>query len=202
MLNYHFSVPKRTMSFKIFYPRKRGLILKIFAFFTFVGFISLWFKSDHENNNFDSEEREKNSINFKAKSAEPIGGNAAQMAKPDDQIIHINEIPDHKPVKDLPPDKNILAQPNMLNPNRINKVPIKIKSVKHNDIEERMRAEKMFAEDEKKIVPGLGELGKGVRLTGEEAKLAEEVQKKEAFNLILSDKISLNRSVPDSRDPL
>ncbi|KAG8229526.1 hypothetical protein J437_LFUL004932 [Ladona fulva] len=62
--------------------------------------------------------------------------------------------------------------------------------------------ESIIAEDEKKIVPGLGEIGSPVHLYGEEAKLAEKMIKTEAFNVIVSDKISLTRSVPDSRDPL
>ncbi|XP_046388816.1 polypeptide N-acetylgalactosaminyltransferase 1 isoform X2 [Ischnura elegans] len=62
--------------------------------------------------------------------------------------------------------------------------------------------ENFIADTESKIIPGLGDDGVAVHLEGEEAKLAEKVMKKEAFNIILSDKISLTRSVPDSRDPL
>ncbi|QQP35687.1 Polypeptide N-acetylgalactosaminyltransferase, partial [Caligus rogercresseyi] len=40
-----------------------------------------------------------------------------------------------------------------------------------------------------------------VELSGEEAALAEEIIQKEAFNRIASDKISVHRSVPDTRDP-
>jgi hypothetical protein len=48
-----------------------------------------------------------------------------------------------------------------------------------------------FAADEQKIVPGLGEQGQPVTLTGEEATLATELMKKEAFNIIASDKVRL-----------
>lgn len=46
-----------------------------------------------------------------------------------------------------------------------------------------------------------GENGVGVVLKGEEQELSEKLFKKEAFNIIASDKISLQRSVPDVRDP-
>jgi len=57
-----------------------------------------------------------------------------------------------------------------------------------------------FARDLAKIVPGLGEGGEPVVLTGHDADRAEAVLKKEAFNLIVSDKISYTRKVPDTRD--
>jgi polypeptide N-acetylgalactosaminyltransferase len=58
-----------------------------------------------------------------------------------------------------------------------------------------------FAADDAKIVPGLGEFGEPVKLSGEEEVLAKAVMEKEAFNLVASDKISLHRTVPDTRDP-
>ena len=57
-----------------------------------------------------------------------------------------------------------------------------------------------FAEDEAKIVPGLGEMGEPVILGGREASLGENIMKTEAFNLVVSDKISYTREVPDTRD--
>nr|XP_022307338.1 probable N-acetylgalactosaminyltransferase 9 isoform X2 [Crassostrea virginica] len=47
---------------------------------------------------------------------------------------------------------------------------------------------------------GLGEKGRAVTLEGEEKKLADSLFKKEAFNIIASDKIALDRSIPDVRD--
>jgi polypeptide N-acetylgalactosaminyltransferase len=47
---------------------------------------------------------------------------------------------------------------------------------------------------------GLGEKGRAVILEGEEKALADSLFKKEAFNIIASDKISLERSIPDVRD--
>ena len=47
-----------------------------------------------------------------------------------------------------------------------------------------------FLADENKIVPGLGEMGQPVTLTGHEADMAAELMKKEAFNIIASDKVT------------
>ena len=58
-----------------------------------------------------------------------------------------------------------------------------------------------FLDDEAKIVPGAGENGAAVQLEGAEAIEAETRMASEAFNIIASDKISLHRTVPDTRDP-
>ena len=47
---------------------------------------------------------------------------------------------------------------------------------------------------------GPGEKGAGVHLEGEEKELGEKLYEKEAFNIVASDKISLERSVKDVRD--
>ena len=57
-----------------------------------------------------------------------------------------------------------------------------------------------FAADDAKIVPGLGEMGEPVVLQGREGEMGESVMKTEAFNLVVSDKISYTRQVPDTRD--
>ncbi|XP_054267609.1 polypeptide N-acetylgalactosaminyltransferase 1-like [Macrosteles quadrilineatus] len=62
--------------------------------------------------------------------------------------------------------------------------------------------EAMIRKDLAKVVPGLGYNGAAVEFSGEEAKLAEEIMKKEAFNLLASDKVSYNRTVADARHPL
>lgn len=59
-----------------------------------------------------------------------------------------------------------------------------------------------IAADLKKIQYGLGADGKAVRLVGTEQQEADEIMKKEAFNLLISDRISYNRTLPDVRDPL
>ncbi|XP_048755192.2 probable N-acetylgalactosaminyltransferase 9 isoform X2 [Ostrea edulis] len=58
-------------------------------------------------------------------------------------------------------------------------------------------AEYHVAEDKRE---GAGERGKAVLLEGEEKTLADSLFKKEAFNIIASDKIALDRSIPDVRD--
>jgi len=57
-----------------------------------------------------------------------------------------------------------------------------------------------FAEDLARQVGGLGEGGEPVVLEGHEAEMADNIKKTEAFNLVVSDKISYVRSVPDTRD--
>lgn len=52
-----------------------------------------------------------------------------------------------------------------------------------------------------KVTPGLGEGGVPVHLSPKEQALADEVFNSAAFNVYLSDRISLNRSVPDPRNP-
>lgn len=52
-----------------------------------------------------------------------------------------------------------------------------------------------------KVTPGLGEGGVPVHLPPKEQALADEVFNSAAFNVYLSDRISLNRSVPDPRNP-
>ena len=47
---------------------------------------------------------------------------------------------------------------------------------------------------------GPGENGLAVVLEGEEKKLADSLFEKEAFNIIASDKIALDRSIVDKRD--
>ncbi|XP_076349040.1 polypeptide N-acetylgalactosaminyltransferase 1-like [Tachypleus tridentatus] len=53
-----------------------------------------------------------------------------------------------------------------------------------------------------KITSGLGERGKPVILSQKEQALAEELFRSNGFNVYISDRISLNRSIPDARHPL
>ncbi|KAG8298902.1 hypothetical protein J6590_002871 [Homalodisca vitripennis] len=62
--------------------------------------------------------------------------------------------------------------------------------------------EAMIRRDLANIVPGLGDNGTAVKLSGEEAKLAQQVMRKEAINLVASNKVSYNRTVVDNRHPL
>lgn len=58
-----------------------------------------------------------------------------------------------------------------------------------------------IALDEKNIVQSYGAGGAGVVLTGKDKELLPDILKKEAFNLIGSNKMPFNRSLPDVRDP-
>ncbi|PRD36889.1 UNVERIFIED_CONTAM: hypothetical protein NCL1_07192 [Trichonephila clavipes] len=52
-----------------------------------------------------------------------------------------------------------------------------------------------------RVTPGLGENGEPVILPKDEQILADKLFNEAAFNVYLSDRISPNRSVPDSRNP-
>ena len=48
---------------------------------------------------------------------------------------------------------------------------------------------------------GVGENGEPVILNVDDQKLADELFEKEAFNIVASDKVALDRSIPDDRLP-
>ncbi|KAK8404121.1 hypothetical protein O3P69_000290 [Scylla paramamosain] len=185
------------MGVKLLHPRRRSLIFKMLMFCTFLGFVGLWYKNDEPGIDTPAEleprkDSQQDSVNH--------------IQDPDKAKFHGHtDKPDHLPGPILEVSNRIeqgeaagIPAPVLQNiqPHKPPNLP------SPQDAAERMRAEMWFQEDERKVVRGLGEGGKMVKLSGEEGKLAEEVMKKEAFNLILSDKISVNRSVPDSRDPL
>ncbi|KAK4329648.1 hypothetical protein Pmani_000001 [Petrolisthes manimaculis] len=179
------------------------------AFCTFLGFVGLWFKNDEPE--IDSSEMGLRKDGHKDGPNHIVGGldksrtnhPVAQVAEPDgqdhnNQIIHVNDEADRLPLPHLPPNPQPFQPPQQNQQQRAG--PPRLPS--NEDVREKMKAERWFQEDDMKVVPGLGEGGKAVRLTGEDGRRAQEIIKKEAFNLIASDKISLNRSVPDSRDSL
>lgn len=61
--------------------------------------------------------------------------------------------------------------------------------------------EKQIREDLAKQVPGLGDDGRAVLLEGDEKIRGDEIYKKIALNEVLSEKLSYNRTTPDSRLP-
>ncbi|XP_063985602.1 polypeptide N-acetylgalactosaminyltransferase 1 [Diachasmimorpha longicaudata] len=56
-------------------------------------------------------------------------------------------------------------------------------------------------EYEAQIIPGLGDRGRPATLYGKEKLQAQRVLEKKALNVLLSDRISLSRTLPDIRDP-
>ncbi|KAG8197446.1 hypothetical protein JTE90_014928 [Oedothorax gibbosus] len=58
-----------------------------------------------------------------------------------------------------------------------------------------------FSIPQLKVTPGLGERGVPVILPKHEQELADKVFNEAAFNVYLSDRITPNRSIPDSRNP-
>lgn len=191
------------MGVKLLYPRRRSLIFKMLMFCTFLGFVGLWYKN--EDPEIDSPP------DLMPRKDQQDGPNhipdpdRTKFHRPADQIDHQADpiLPINNRIEQVPGEAAgipapILQQQNFQPPH--DNKPANLPSPE--DAAERMKAEMWFLEDERKVVKGLGEGGKMVKLSGQEGRTAEEVMKKEAFNLILSDKISVNRSVPDSRDPL
>ena len=52
-----------------------------------------------------------------------------------------------------------------------------------------------------RLIPGLGEKGEKDKVPEYQISVAAEIAKKDAFNRLLSDMISPNRTVPDTREP-
>ena len=65
----------------------------------------------------------------------------------------------------------------------------------------KFRQERYLRYQNRGKVNGPGEYGGAVKLTAEEQKEANRIFDKEAFNLIASDKVALDRSIRDTRDP-
>lgn len=184
----------------LLHPRRRGILMRLLALITFIGFVCLWLKSDL---NTDKSHDGGRSIREVPGHVELFRGNFVQAeaaalleggGTPGNSKLLVERARDsvEKPVEKMihvmPPPVHLQAAGQVAGA-----------SV---NLEEKSRALAMFAADDLRVVPGLGEMGKAVHLSGPEAALADEIIKVEAFNRILSDKISLNRSVPDSRDPL
>ena len=68
-----------------------------------------------------------------------------------------------------------------------------------NDISE-YRRDRFIRYQSRRSIYAPGENGAGVRLSKEEQDKADSLFEKEAFNIVASDKISLERSVKDTRD--
>ncbi|XP_021962988.1 polypeptide N-acetylgalactosaminyltransferase 13 [Folsomia candida] len=70
-----------------------------------------------------------------------------------------------------------------------------IRLVLHNDYDEEIK------DDLSRVKVGLGERGEKAAVPSYQEDVAKEIMKKEAFNRLLSEMISPNRSTPDTREP-
>uniref|UniRef100_A0A6A7GAY1 Polypeptide N-acetylgalactosaminyltransferase n=2 Tax=Hirondellea gigas TaxID=1518452 RepID=A0A6A7GAY1_9CRUS len=181
----------------ILHPRRRGLYFRALCLVTFVGFMCLWLKSDSTDKGEADiagrlvREVHKNSINDKVKNNPQPG-----IEAPVPGIISNNKLPNEQ-------DQILNHNINDINLSpQFNSKPIKSEHRFEEEDQEWKKAMALFAVDERMVVQGLGDMGRAVHLSGADAVAVEEVMKVEAFNKILSDKISVNRSVPDSRDQL
>ncbi|XP_013771905.1 polypeptide N-acetylgalactosaminyltransferase 1-like [Limulus polyphemus] len=70
------------------------------------------------------------------------------------------------------------------------------------NVKPKVKVEKVYDDGIMKVIPGLGEQGRPVFLNESEQTLADDLFRSAAFNIYLSDRISLNRSLPDARHPM
>jgi len=126
-----------------------------------------------------------------------------------DALLLSNTLGDENPFLNIQKEKLIPAKPRRRKQNNLNGVNIPNEQTVEWDAvggadlfrsQEISGVHNEFAEDDAKIVPGLGEMGEPVMLEGREGQMGESVMKTEAFNLVVSDKISYTRQVPDTRD--
>lgn len=121
----------------------------------------------------------------------------AEPAINDGGLEKFNEIQKHiiQGLEVTPPKVVVVKQPKIENKQEKEVPPKPIKGPANKyDLE--------IAADIRKIESDLGADGKAVKLFGSELQEAEEIMKKEAFNLFVSDRISYNRTLPDVRDSL
>ncbi|KAL7647433.1 UNVERIFIED_CONTAM: hypothetical protein RMT77_001029 [Armadillidium vulgare] len=172
------------MVLKHLHPRRKTFLIRILAIVAFLCFVGLWFKSDNvpEGSSLHSEDYAERNVD----SLSNLG------------VVKFGK--DEKPLDEPPRHQLVERASDVKGENDGRELTKHLPT--NEDLIERMRAERIIGKDERKVVPGLGEGGQPVKITGVEKRSVEEIMKKEAFNLFASDKISLNRTVPDTRDIL
>ena len=124
----------------------------------------------------------------------------AYKKKKDDNIL------DHQPIR----NKNYNAQRNDLIPQSSHIKPTKVDPKLGGIVDKSVRLPVIFGGlkqlnmapqyELEGMIETYGVNGSPVELSGEDQRLAEEIIRKEAFNVFISDRISLHRNVPDTRD--
>lgn len=104
-------------------------------------------------------------------------------------------------------DKELAARKRVLSENKDEFLEPVLKEVKFEEID--LNAQRVMPtndydveieDDIKRIKPGLGEKGNKATVPSYQKPVADNIMKKEAFNRLLSEMISPNRSVPDTRE--
>ena len=182
------------MVLKFFRGRRKIITFIKFAFLLLLAFLIVaWVSESHPQAQSQSQPKEVLPVDEDAlKNLQEIQNEIIRKASNNE-----DEGQDAEPVEEES-NKDIIEKPKETIKEESKKIVIeKPKSKQHHlnsyDLQ--------FVEDESKVVSGLGENGAGIKLYGKELKEVEEIMKKEAFNLITSDKMSYNRSLPDVRDP-
>lgn len=160
---------------KIFRPRKRTwTLLKFALLFVIACAFVIWYRVGSQESSIN--EHPGNQIGNKVLDQHGLD----QLKEIQDQII--NEANNGKVKLDEKKKVEEAVHP--------------VAPPKHIEKEDSSIYDKQIAEDEGKLEKQLGRGGKAVRLSGKEQTEAEEIMKKEAFNLLVSDRIPYNRSLP------
>lgn len=173
----------------VFRPRRRTTtLLKLGLIFIFIFFVIIWIKGQLVSYDSSAEKFDPQAL----KDEQIVFEKPAKVEHKDERNPQHNE------------EQEIVVAPVVRKPQEPSK---KVENavigplVTHRD-EDDNRYDKEIKEAEAKIIPSLGAGGKGVELSSDESKLVEIIMKKEAFNIISSDKMSYNRSLPDVRSRL
>lgn len=190
--------------------RRRFFLLKLLAVFCFVMTLLLWSKSQvkPEGGNTNSIEGFEKLVG---------GGDPStrfhREANKSPPISHQNSAenqvgarPDVMPSFDQEKEAEIRRK--VLEENMDEFLEPVLRDVKYTEIDLNAKKVAIFddydeeiVDDLKRVKPGLGEKGEKANVPSYQKAVADNIMKKEAFNRLLSEMISPNRSVPDTREP-
>lgn len=185
--------------------RRRFFLLKLLAVFCFVMTLLLWSKSSQLK-----PEGGGNSI----EGADKLVGDPSphfnrDLNKSPHQNSAENQVgpkPDVQPSFDVEKEAEIRRK--VLEENMDEFLEPVLRDVKYTEIDLNAKKASSFddydeeiVDDIKRVKAGLGEKGEKANVPSYQKAVADSIMKKEAFNRLLSEMISPNRSVPDTREP-
>ena len=89
MLNYHLHLPTK-MGFKqLLYPRRRGFVIKIIGFCTFLCLVCLWVKSDSSDSSLDNADVRPRHVNHIPAALEKTQGPPVAQVAPQPGLGHV-----------------------------------------------------------------------------------------------------------------
>lgn len=151
-----------------------------------------------------------------AKPGRDLGNSIDSLKAPEEHVIHpvnpvldkVNEITQKNKWEHFDSSKLDEARRNVLAENTDEFLDPVLRDVKYTEVDLNGRREVVLddydeeiVDDLKRVKPGLGEKGEKATVPSYQKSVADNIMKKEAFNRLLSEMISPNRSVPDTREP-